>query len=213
VRGGRVLWAALAGVLATLAACGCGGGTRQDKNEPERSYTMRVVRARFPVVQPIARKATLELLVRNLSTRTAPNVAVTLDSFYYTEHYPELASNKRPIWVVEAGPGPVARPPVESQAISPPGGGQTVYVNTWALGPLGPGQTRAFLWRVAPVKPGLHTVHYAVTAGLAGKAKAETPAGRPVHGTLTAYITREPPQRHVDPRTGLVVPGREPLVP
>ena len=54
---------------------------------------------------------------------------MTLDSFYYTEHFPELAANKRPVWVVERGPGTVASPPVESQEVSVPGSAQTAYVN------------------------------------------------------------------------------------
>ena len=65
----------------------------------------------------------------------------------------------------------------ESQEVSPPGGGETAYVNTWALGPLDAGSTRTFVWQVVPVKAGLHTVHYTVAAGLAGKANA-APARR-----------------------------------
>ena len=49
--------------------------------------------------------ADLELAIENAGARTAPNVAVSLDSFYYTESYPHLAANKRPIWVIEQGPG------------------------------------------------------------------------------------------------------------
>ena len=57
--------------------------------------------------QSIARPSRLELLVRNTGTRTVPNVAVTIDSFAYATNYPELAANKRPIWVVEQGPGKI----------------------------------------------------------------------------------------------------------
>jgi hypothetical protein len=145
--------------------------------------------------------------VGNAGTRTAPNVAVTLDSFYYTSHFPELAANKRPVWVVERGPGAIPSLPVESEAVSPPGGGQTAYVNTWALGPLAPGATRTFLWRVVPVKSGLHTVDYTVAAGLGGKAKAELPSGGPVAGRFTVHVASVPPARHVNPNTGQVVPG------
>jgi hypothetical protein len=174
---------------------------------------MRVLASRFPRLQAISRPTSLLLLVQNTSSLTVPNVAVTLDSFYYTEHYPELAASKRPVWIVDQGPGAIPNPPVESAAISPPGGGQTAYVNTWALGPLAPGATRAFRWLVVPVKPGVHTVHYAVASGLAGKAKARLESGELVHGKFTAYIAPTPPARHVDPRTGQVVPGPFPLVP
>jgi hypothetical protein len=197
-----VLFCACAGLLAS----GC-GGARQDAHEPAGAFTMQVVHASFPARQSLARPTRLELQVRNTGAHTAPNVAVTLDSFYYTEHYPDLAADKRPVWVVEQGPGAIAKPPVESEAVSPPGSGQTAYVNTWALGPLAPGRTRTFLWRVTPVKPGLHTVHFTVAAGLAGKAKAQLASGAPVQGSLTAYITPVPFAKHVDPNTGQIVGG------
>ncbi|HEV2923237.1 MAG TPA: hypothetical protein VGW98_04325 [Solirubrobacteraceae bacterium] len=193
-------------------ASGC-GGSRQDANEASRGYAMEVVRARFPVRQWIARPTSFALQVRNAGGRTVPNVAVTLDSFYYTEHYPELASDKRPIWVIEQGPGPAARPPVQTQEISKPGGGQTAYVNTWALGPLAPNGTQTFIWRVVPVKAGVYTVRYTIAAGLAGRAKAQLPSGGPVQGQLTASIAPVPLSTHVDPRTGRVVYGAFPLVP
>jgi hypothetical protein len=207
----RRLTAAL--VLASLLAGGCGSGARQDAREPAASFTLAVDRAAFPAKQSIARPASMELVVRNTSPRTAPNIAVTVDSFYYTSHFPELASNKRPIWVVEKGPGAIPSRPVESEAISPPGGGQTAYVNTWALGPLAPGSSRTFRWEVVPVEPGLHTVDYRVAAGLGGKAKAELPSGGPVAGHFGVAIASVPPARHVNPNTGQVVPGRYPQVP
>jgi len=201
------------GVCATLLVSACGGAARQDAKEPAGSFTMKVLDASFPADQSISRPTRLQLQVQNTSTRTVPNVAVTLDSFYYTEHYPELASDQRPIWVVEQGPGAIASPPVQSQSVSPPGGGQTAYVSTWALGPLAPGSTQTFVWRVVPVKAGLHTVHFTVAAGLAGKAKAELASGGPVQGQLTADIAPLPAARHVDPYTGSVAAGQYPPVP
>jgi hypothetical protein len=198
--------------LAALLACGC-GAARQDAGEPKGAFRVGVVHASFPPDQSIARPTTLELAVRNTGVRTAPNVAVTLDSLYYTERFPELASSKRPIWIVDRGPGAIANPPVESQAVSPPGSGQTAYVNTWALGPLAPGETRIFRWLLAPVRAGLHTVHYSVAAGLAGKAKARPSPGAPVRGVFVANIAPAPPGRHVDPNTGKVVGGAYPLNP
>jgi hypothetical protein len=117
------------------------------------------------------------------------------------------------VWIIDQGPGTLPLRPVRSQAVSPPGSGQTSYVNTWALGALAPGRTRAFLWRVVPVKSGLHTVHFTVAAGLSGKARAVNASGEPIQGQFTAYVTPAPPPRHVNPRTGVVEPGRYPLVP
>jgi hypothetical protein len=204
---------ACAVLFAGLVAGGC-GAAGQDAHEPKAAFTMQLVRASFPAKQAIARPTALELLVRNSGARTTPNVAVTLDSFYYTEHFPELAADKRPVWVIERGPGAIAAPPVRSEEISPPGGGQTAYVNTWALGPLAAGHSQTFRWLVVPVKAGNYTVHFSVAAGLAGKARSLTDArSDPVQGQFTADIAAAPPARHVDPSTGRVVPGALPLLP
>jgi hypothetical protein len=202
------------GVCVALLAVGC-GGTRQDAHEAKGTFAVQVVRAFFPAHQAIARQTHLLLQVRNVGAQTVPNLAVTIDSFAYTDTYPELAYNKRPIWVVEEGPGAIPKRPVESQAVSPPGGGQTAYVNTWALGPLAPGHTGTFLWRVVPVKAGAYTVHFTVATGLSGKARAladlrSLAGGAPPRGHFAVDIAPRPPATHVDPETGQVVPGAYP---
>jgi hypothetical protein len=207
-----VLGSLLAGACAALAASGC-GGARQDAHEAERTYPMEVVKASFAPTQAIAKPTDFELQVRNAGTHTAPSVAVSIDSFDYVENFPRLAANKRPVWVIEQGPGAVSKVPVESAVISPPGGATSQYVNTWTLGPLAAGQIQTYRWRVTPVKSGVHTVRYTIAAGLAGKAKAQLASGRPVQGQLTADVAPAPPARHVNPATGQVVPGRFPLVP
>ena len=196
-----------AGALTLLTLAGCGGGSAQDAHEKSATYHMQVVAAQFPAKQAIARQTRMELLVRNTGSTTVPNVAITVNSFNYASNYPELAADKRPIWVIEQGPGAIAKPPVESQEVSPPGGGQTAYTNTWALGPLAAGKTTAFVWKVVPVKAGEHTVTYTVSAGLAGKAKARLKSGGAVTGRLTAQIASAPPATYVDPKTGKVVAG------
>lgn len=196
-----------------LIASGCGGGSRQDAHETAGTFEMKIVRASFPARQSIARPSTLELRVRNTGSHTVPNVAVTLDSLGYTEKFPELAANKRPVWVVEQGPGAIAKLPVESQEVSNPGGAQTAYVNTWALGPLRSGQTQTFRWRVVPVKAGAHTVHFLLAAGLAGKSKAALASGGPVQGQFAVDIAPAPASTHVDPSTGRVAPGAYPATP
>ena len=168
---------------------------------------MKILKASFPSTQAVARPARLELQVRNTGTHTVPNVAVTVDSFSYTATTPELAANKRPIWAIEEGPGTKALSPVQSQEVSPPGGGQTSYVNTWALGPLAAGQTQTFSWKVMPVKPGRYTVSYAIAAGLSGKSRAVLHSGGGVDGHFTVNIAAAPPTTHVDPRTGKIVAG------
>src|ERR1700728_3693675 len=201
------------GVCLALLLGGCGGGTRQDANEPKGTFAVKVVNASFPAQQSVAPATPTVLRVRNTGTQTVPNVAVSIDSFAYTSDYPGLASNKRPIWVVETGPGAIPTRPVESEAISPPGGGQTAYVNTWALGALAPGRTSTFVWRVVPVKGGTYTVHYTVAAGLSGKAKARLSSGGPVQGQFAVYIKPTPALTHVNPDTGRVEPGQFPTSP
>jgi hypothetical protein len=201
---------ALAG--SALAAGGC-GAARQDAHESARTYALKIVRARFPAKQTIARPTQLELRVRNSGSVTVPEVAVTLDSLNYTEKYAELAADKRPIWAIERGPGPVPHPPVQSQDVSQLGAGQTAYVNTWALGPLAPGKTRTFLWTLAPVRSGQHTVAYTIAAGLGGKARPRLASGAPVQGRFAVDIASAPPAAHVNPSTGLVVPGAYPAAP
>lgn len=195
--------------LALLAA-GCGEAAR-DTSEPKGTYAVEVVRSSFPRKQAVARDTRLELVVRNAGVRTVPNVAVTIDSFYYRSDYPRLAVNKRPVWIVNTGPGAVAKPPVESEEINPPGGGETVFVNTWALGPLAAGRRARFVWHVTPVKSGRHTIHYAVAAGLDGKSVARLPAGGRPAGALVAQVAPLPPRTHVNPETGEIAPGRNPV--
>jgi hypothetical protein len=209
--------AVLLGGCAALLASGCGGGSHsgsaQTHAEGPHTYEIEVLNLTFKPAQRVGRPASMRIEVLNADTQTIPDIAVTLDSFYYTERYPELAANKRPIWVVERGPGARAKPPVQTQEVSQPGGAQTVYVNTWALGPLAHNGTRTFTWHVVPVKAGVWTVHYRLAAGLAGKARAQLPAGGPVQGQLTASVGGIPPSTHVDPTTGRVLPGTYPLLP
>jgi hypothetical protein len=197
------------GAGVALLAAGCGSAQR-DAQETKGTFAVRIVKAGFPAHQVISRQTALLLRVRNTGTQTMPNVAVTIDSFAYASNYPELASNKRPIWVVEEGPGAIPKRPVESETVSPPGGGQTVYVNTWALGPLAPGHASTFFWRVVPVKAGRYTVHYTVAAGLDGKASARLAGGGHPTGHFTVDIAPKPPATHVNPETGQVVTGAYP---
>lgn len=200
------------GALAALALAvpllaGCGGGSSQNAGEKSATYQVQVVGASFPSKQAVARPTEMTLRVKNTGSATLPNVAVTVDSFNYTSSYPELAADKRPIWAIEQGPGPLARPAVQSQNVSLPGGAETAYVNTWALGPLAAGRTQTFTWKLVPVKPGAHTVTYTIAAGLGGKARAELASGAPVTGRFDVQIAGAPALNHVDPATGKVVVG------
>jgi hypothetical protein len=196
-------------VCIVLLADGC-GGARQDASETKGNFTVRILKAGFPARQSIARPTRLLLAVQNTGSETVPDIAVSLNSLSYTENYPELAANKRPIWAIEEGPGAIPKRLVPTQTVSPAGGSQTAYVSTWALGPLAPGHIQTFLWRLTPVKPGLHIVHYTVAAGLAGKARTQLANGARATGHFTVYIAPQPPPSHVDPETGQIASGAYP---
>jgi hypothetical protein len=180
-------------VLASLLVAGCGGGKRQDADEPSGTFPVNVVKATFPTKQRLAQQAQLQIAVRNAGDKTLPNVAVTVESgatdqtaeasaFAEASQQPGLASSSRPVWVLDSGPK----------------GGITAYTNTWSLGPLRPRRTKTFVWHVTAVKPGVHAIKYKVAGGLDGKAKAVV-AGRNEEpaGTFTVNISNKPADARV----------------
>ena len=197
----------LGGILAT--AC---GQAKMNANEPHATFTLKVVHASFPAKQAVARPSVLELEIMNAGTSTVPNVVVTVVSFYYHSEFPRLAEHARPIWIVDQGPGAIPQKPVET-VLNSPGGNVTSTANTWAAGPLAPGEARTFRWMLTPVKSGTHTVAYAVAAGLNGKARARTVGGGPLGGFFRVDIAPQPPVNHVNPETGAVEPGANPVAP
>jgi hypothetical protein len=200
---------AACGVVLAMLVSGC-GGSEQDAHEPKGVYEMEVLKARFPPKQAIASDERLALVVRNSGTHTIPNVAISLNSLNYTSDYPHLAVDKRPVWIVNRAPGPVPAVRVLSEEVYPPGGSETAYVNTWALGPLAPGASKIFVWHVTPVKAGEHIVYYRVAAGLGGKTRAQLAHGSPVIGKFAVAVAPRPPHTHVNPYTGEIAEGTFP---
>jgi hypothetical protein len=176
-------------VGAALVAAGCGGGTRQDADEPSGSFEVAVVRASFPTKQHLAKSERFVIAVRNTGARAVPDLAVTVDSFATRTQQPNVADTSRAVWVIDDGPP----------------GGDSAYTNTWALGRLAPGQTRRFVWRVTAIQPGTHTIKWQVAAGLSGKAKAVLAGNRAASGAITVDVSDRPAQSRVDPATGDVV--------
>ncbi len=172
-----------------LGIAGCGGGQRQDADEPSGTFPVAIVRASFPTKQHLAKSERFVIAVRNTGSQAVPNLAVTVDSFASRSEQAGLADPSRAVWVIDDGPR----------------GGDTAYTNTWALGRLEPGQTRRFVWRVTAVAPGTHTVKWQVAAGLNGKAKATLSDNRAPEGSFTVDVSEKPAQAKVDPDTGKVV--------
>ena len=203
----RAVAAVLSASACAALIAGC-GEAKQDAGEPSGSYEVRVARASFSKPEAVARPATLTIAVENTGAKALPDVAVTVDSLAYkASEPPELADRERPTWVIDTGPGRVAKPPVETTEVNPPGGAQTAFVHTWALGRLAPHATKVFRWKLTPVRPGTHTVDYEVAAGLYGKAKAVTASDGPVHGRLTVSVAGRPPATHVNAETGAIAEG------
>ncbi|HEX8855014.1 MAG TPA: hypothetical protein VF752_05385 [Thermoleophilaceae bacterium] len=191
VYGGR-LAAAVAAPLALLAFAGCGGGERQDANEPSGDFKVQVVKADFPAKQALAQRSDMVISVKNVDTKTVPNVAVTVKSFEYNIQDSSVADPSRPIFVVN----------------QPPRGGDTAYVDTYALGALKPGQVASFHWSVTAVRPGPFKITYRVAAGLNGKARAVLSEGGAPGGTFTGNVSQKAPQSKVadDGKTVVTTP-------
>ncbi len=67
---------ALALCAAGLAACG--GGERQDENEPEGEFPVEITAAEFPAKQGLAQTEELLLSVQNTGDEAVPNLAITI---------------------------------------------------------------------------------------------------------------------------------------
>jgi hypothetical protein len=196
-----------------LGACG-GDEERADADEPSGEFPMQVTDEKFPDRQLLANATNLELAVENVGTEQVPALTVTIylqrnadGPFSIRSKQPGLANPNRPVWILEEG-YPKLRAPGESLSElqrAPPAGAEVAQPNTFAFGPMAPGDTKRMVWRVTPVDGGAYTVNYKVAAGLYGQAEAVSPRGGPVEGSFPVRIETEPPETRVNDR-GKVVP-------
>jgi hypothetical protein len=173
---------------------GCGGGDRQDEDEPEGDFAVEVTRATFPKQQRLAQSSNLEITVRNAGDRTIPDIAVTIEGFDFRESDPTLSDPDRPQFVVNGEPREIGGFPEAKNAA--PLGCETAYVNTWACGSLKPGKERSFRWGVTAVKAGPYEIVWRVAAGL-DKAKAVGEGGVPPRGKFFGTVSDEVPEVRV----------------
>jgi hypothetical protein len=198
-----------------LAACG--GGERQDANEPSGNFPVKVTEANFPSRQRISERTDLVLGIRNTGRTALPDLAVTIHtgetqangSFNIRLDQPNLANPSRPVWILENNypkllGGDVTLANVDK---APPAGAAAAQTNTFQFGRVKPGASKHIDWRVTPAMGGTYTVHYQIAAGLQGKAKAVTPDGGPVNGEFVSKIATKPPQTCVSP-SGKILQGR-----
>ena len=210
----------IAGIGASLALAACGSGAKQDAKEPSGKFKVDVNAASFPSIQTLSQHTHMTIAVRNAGHRTIPDVAVTICNTTCAYPAPKgegisaqafaanlgqqyLANSSRPIWVVESGPGACQY----SCRAGGPGGAVSAYTNTWALGPLRPGKTARFSWKLTAVSPGKHVVAWQVAAGLNGKAKAVLSDGSRPQGTFAVDISSAPQQSYVN-NNGQIVVGK-----
>jgi hypothetical protein len=197
--------AAAACAALALGLAACGGAERQDENEPEGKFEVEVVDASFPNKQKLAKRSELEITVRNAGEKTVPNIAVTLDGFDTKLQDPDLADPSRPVFVINGQPKEIGDF-AESKELAPEGG-ETAYVNTWALGPLKAGDEQTFTWSVTAVRAGAYRISYKVAAGLDGKAKAVDETGAAPAGVFIGTIDDTPPDTRVADDGVTVVEG------
>jgi hypothetical protein len=188
------------------AFAGCGGGERQDANEPEGDFAIEVVSSTFPKQQKLAQISELAITVRNAGDQDVPNIALTVNGLNFRATQPGLADPERPQFVVNGVPREIGGFPEAKDAT--PLGCDTAYVNTWACGPLKPGVEKTFVWKVTAVKAGPYKVSWRVAAGLNGKAKAVAASGGPAPtGTFSGTVSRAAPEVRVADDGKTVVTG------
>jgi hypothetical protein len=183
---------------AVLALPACGGPPRQDVDEPAGVYPVEITQASFPTNQKLARTSQLTITVRNAGTKTMPNVNLwastggaggsansSTGGFNYRDL--KVEDPNKPIFVINKEPK----------------GGDTAYVNTWALGALPPGQSKTFAWQVTAVKAMPFVLRYRVQAGLDAKARAiMAGTGGPVEGRFRGVVSSAAPSAKVADRGG-----------
>ena len=130
------------------------------------------------------------MTVRNSGSEDVPNLAVTVNGFSYRREETDLSDPNRPRFAVNGLPVEIGGFP-EARDAAPRGCG-TAYVNTWACGPLAPGNERTLRWTVTAVVTGPYEIDYRVAAGLHGKAKAVVAGGGAPEGSFTGVVSDKP---------------------
>jgi hypothetical protein len=170
-------------LLCALFAVAC-GDERQDADAPSGRFDLDVTEATFPAQQRIAEPSTLKLQVENTGDRAVPDLAVIVETdpaqegqspvaFGQSTDDPTLAASARPIWVLDDGPA----------------GGTSAYTNTWAVGPLGEGQSRTVEWKLTAARAGRYTVTWRLAPSLVGDVSLGE--GR-TEGSFDVTISDEP---------------------
>lgn len=221
---------ALACGTALLLVAGCGGGERQDKDEPKGNFPVEVVSADFPRDQKLAKDSKMAITVRNPGSKEIPVISVTVEcprkegeasggsggspsgsgsqggGFNYRTGFPGVADPSRPQFVVNTIP--TRTPRNYDRGRLDPLERSSSYVSTFPLGRLAPNREVTFLWDVTAVKSGPFKICWKVNAGLDGKAKAVPHQGEPISGEFTGTVSDVAPDARIgeDGRTVIQEP-------
>jgi hypothetical protein len=201
-RGSILRGGTAAAAVAALAFAGCGGDdARQDADVPEATYTVAEPDVSFPRRQELSADAVMTIAVRNTGDEEIPNLAATIEAgrdgtqaaaFGTLNAQKGLASRSRPVWIVDEGLG------------------QTAFANTWAIGPVAPGETGTFRWRVSSTRGGRWRVVWRLAGGLGNRAKVVLEDGEPARGVVDVDVSTLPGQARVDENGDVVrVSGRD----
>lgn len=191
-----------AAAAALLAFAGCGGDDqRQDADVPDATYTVSEPVVSFPRRQDLAEDSVMTISVKNLGDEEIPNLAATLEAgrdgtraaaFGALSTQKGLATRSRPVWIVDEAYG------------------TTAFANTWAIGPVAPGETATFRWRVSSTRAGRWSVAWRLAGALGNTAKVELEDGAPARGSIDVDVSGLPGQARVDENGDVVrVSGRD----
>lgn len=192
-------------LVGLIAVGGCGGGARQDANEPSGNFAVEVVNATFPAKQKLAQTSELVITVRNTGKRVVPDLAVTVKGLTFRSTEPGVSNPDRPRFALQGIQRDIGGLPESKDAT--PVGCDTAYVNTWACGPLKPGREATLVWKVTAVKAGPYQVAWTVAGGLNGKAKAVATGGGAPTGRFTGSVSGAAPQVRIAADGKTVVSG------
>jgi len=207
----------------SLVAAGCGGGTRQDEDEPDGNFPVEVVSTEFPEEQKLAKDSKMQIVVRNAGDEEIPVISVTVEcpgqepededdrsagsggspsgsgsqggGFNYRSTFPGVADPSRPQFVVNTIP--TRTPRNYDRGRLDPLERSSSYVSTFPLGKLAPNREATFTWDVTAVRSGPYKICWKVNAGLDGKAKAKPFQGTPIAGEFSGTVSDEAPDARI----------------
>ena len=212
---------------ASLVAAGCGGGSRQDEDEPEGNFPVEVVSAAFPQDQKLAKDSKMEIVVRNSGRKEIPVISVTVECPGQKQQEGPDAQNERsggsggsPSGSGSQGGGfnyrttfpgvadpsrpqfvvntiPTRTPRNYDRGRLDPLERSSSYVSTYPLGKLAPNVEARFVWDVTAVKAGPYKICWKVNAGLDGKAKAVATGGSSLTGQFVGTVSDEAPDARI----------------